>query len=130
MHTISQEFENGSSLWRFLEFIRMSEDVVYRSGIRGEQGRSLERRNMRPTESIVEAETYIEHGRQPVGLSISRRPFIPCDGLTSFEDLFKVSKQPAWGRRSWEFPEWRLGAADFDFDEREDGCEERRRNKS
>ena len=56
MHTVSQEFENGSGLGRFLEFIRMGEDVVHRSGIRGEQRRSLERRNVRPVEGIVEAE--------------------------------------------------------------------------
>ena len=96
MHTISQEVESGSDLGRFLEFIRVGEDVIDSSQVCGEQRRSLERRNMRPTESIAEAETYIQHGQKPIGLSISRRPFIPRDRLTSFEHLFEVAKQPAW----------------------------------
>ena len=94
-HTIYNEFEHDCGLGRFLEFIRVSKDVIYRLGVCSEQRRSLERRSMRPTESIVEAETYIEQGRKPVGLSISRHPFIPCDSLASSEDLFEVAKQPA-----------------------------------
>ena len=94
-HTIYNEFEHDCGLGRFLEFIRVSKDVIYRLGVCSEQRRSLKRRSMGPTESIVEAETYIEQGRKPVGLSISRHPFIPCNSLASFEDLFEVAKQPA-----------------------------------
>ena len=78
----------------------------------------------------VEGGTYIEHCRKPVGLSISRRPVVPRDGLTSFEDLLGVSKQPAWGRWSRKFLEWRLGVTNLDLDECDDDCDGKRRSKS
>jgi hypothetical protein len=72
---------------------------------------------------------YVEHERVLESLAIGRDPLIPCDGLALFEDVRDVSIEPTLRGRSGKFPEWRLGTPNLEFDECEDGNEERRRKE-
>ena len=42
VRTILQELEDSFGFWRFVEFIRVCEDMVYRSRVYGKEGNSLE----------------------------------------------------------------------------------------
>lgn len=111
---------------RFLEFVRVREDMIYSSRICGKQRRGLRNVSLVRTKLREKGEeTYVEHGGILESGAIGRNPLIPRDGLAPFENVFEVTIEPALRRRARKLPEWRFGVTNSMFDDEKDDYEQR-----